>query len=195
MQSQYLRRLHSGRRNNLLPFTPAIVLAAFLILALNSIHARRGSMKISSSQFDSGGSIPLQYTCDGENLSPPLEFGAIPESAKSLALIVDDPDAPAGIWVHWVLYNLPAGVHSLPEGIPPRASLDNGAKQGINDFRKSGYGGPCPPGGTHRYNFRLFALDRMLDAPAGLTKKELLKTIQGHVLEEAVLMGRYTRQR
>ena len=150
-------------------------------------------LKITSSAFEEGGMIPKQYTCDGANISPPLRWTSVPLGTKSLALICDDPDAPMGIWVHWIIFNLPTNINELPESIPPQKTLENGAKQGINDFPKIGYGGPCPPNGTHRYYFKLYALDTEIDLDAGATKRELLKAIKGHILAEGQLMGRYKR--
>ncbi len=151
------------------------------------------SFSLVSPAFAPGGLIPAQYTCDGADISPPLSWQNVPASAKSLALICDDPDAPVGIWVHWVLYDLPAEIQGLPENIPPKETLENGAKQGINDFRKIGYGGPCPPGGIHRYFFKIYALDDFLNLPPGATKSELLKAMKGHIMEQAELIGKYSR--
>ncbi len=151
------------------------------------------SITITSSVFSEGDTMPRDYTCDGKDISPPLTWSGIPEGTQSLALIVDDPDAPAGTWVHWVLYNIPASDHELPENMPTAKSFKNGAKHGINDFQKIGYGGPCPPGGTHRYYFKLYALDIELTQEPGLTKAELLGAMQGHILDEGQLMVRYTR--
>ena len=151
-------------------------------------------IKVLSSAFQEGGMIPADYTCDGRNISPPLSWSGIPEKVVTLALICDDPDAPVGTWVHWVLYNLPASAKELPAGVPPQEKLASGAVQGKNDFRKPGYGGPCPPGGTHRYYFKLYALDKALDLKPGATKKELLKAMEGHILAEGQLMGRYKRR-
>lgn len=150
--------------------------------------------KLTSEAFEEGGLIPAKYTCDGENVSPPLGWSAVPQSTQSLALICDDPDAPSGTWVHWVLYNIPANLTSLHEHIPARSSLDQGMMQGINDFRETGYGGPCPPGGTHRYFFKLYALDTRLELAERLTKDQLLEAIEDHILAEARLMGRYHRR-
>ena len=150
-------------------------------------------MKIQSSVFKEGAMIPEKYSCDGDDISPPLEWSGVPEKTKSLALICDDPDAPVGTWVHWVIFNWPPDSKSLPEHIPTTKTLDNGAKQGTNDFRKIGYGGPCPPGGTHRYYFKLYALDKMFDAEAGITKTQLLKAMEGHILAESQLIGKYSR--
>ena len=150
-------------------------------------------INITSTAFEEGGMIPAKYTCDQEDVSPQLVWDSVPEGTKSLALICDDPDAPMGTWVHWVLFNIPAGVSELPENIPPERVLDNGSRQGTNDFGRIGYGGPCPPGGTHRYYFKLYALDEPVDLPPGATKAQLLQAISGHVLAEGVLMGTYQR--
>lgn len=150
-------------------------------------------IKVKSTAFDEGDMIPKRYTCDGADISPQLSWTGIPEGTKSIALISDDPDAPMGTWVHWVLYNLPSNVTELPEGIPSKKILENGAKQGTNDFRKIGYGGPCPPGGTHRYYFKIYALDNEVNMEPGATKDQLLKAMKGHILAEGQLMGRYKR--
>lgn len=152
------------------------------------------SIKLTSTAFDEGGMIPAEYTCDGQNISPPLAWSGVPEGAKTLALIADDPDAPRGTWVHWVVYQIPATEKGLPENVPPRETLDNGARAGTNDFKKLGYGGPCPPSGTHRYFFKLYALDATLDLSSGATKDQLLKATEGHVVAEGQLMGRYQRR-
>jgi Raf kinase inhibitor-like YbhB/YbcL family protein len=150
-------------------------------------------IKVSSAAFEEGGMIPVKYTCDEEDISPPLAWDSIPEGTKTLALICDDPDAPMGTWVHWVLFNLPGDISELPENIPPERELESGAKQGTNDFGRIGYGGPCPPGGTHRYYFKLYALDAELDLEAGARKPHLLEAMEGHILAEGQLMGRYSR--
>jgi len=151
------------------------------------------AITITSSAFTEGGMIPRQYTCDGEDISPPLAWTGVPEGTKSIALICDDPDAPVGTWVHWVLFNIPPSTRDLPASVPPKEALDNGAKHGTNDFRKLGYGGPCPPGGTHRYYFKLYALDAEIPSEAGITKAQLLKEMEGHILAEGQLLGRYRR--
>lgn len=150
-------------------------------------------MRLISSSFSDGGFIPKKYTCDGEDVSPPLSWDGVPVGAASLALICDDPDAPAGTWVHWVLFNMPPGTTSLPEAFPLDRELPDGARQGMTDFKRVGYGGPCPPGGTHRYYFKLYALDAMMALEAGATKWQLVKSMQGHILAETQLMGRYKR--
>ena len=150
-------------------------------------------MKITSQAFEDEGMIPEKYTCDDINVSPPFAWSPGPEGTRTYALICDDPDAPMGTWVHWVLFDLPVNVNELPEGIPPERDLESGAKQGMNDFRKIGYGGPCPPGGTHRYFFKLYALDTEVDLEAGATKSDLLRAMEGHILAESQLMGKYQR--
>ncbi len=138
--------------------------------------------------------IPQHYTCDGDNVSPPLEWGDVPDETKSLALIAEDPDAPGGTFTHWVLYNMPANLRRLPENVRRDEILPNGTLQGINSFQRIGYGGPCPPGGTHRYYFRLYALDSMLELPPGVSKEMLLEAMEGHILAQTEVMGRYSRQ-
>jgi Raf kinase inhibitor-like YbhB/YbcL family protein len=151
-------------------------------------------IKIKSLAFVPGGKIPGKYTCDGMDISPPLSWTSGPEGTKTFALICDDPDAPMGTWVHWVLFNLPADITEFSENVPPEKELENGAKQGMNDFRKIGYGGPCPPGGTHRYFFKLYALDTEINLEAGATKAELLEAMEGHILAEGQMIGRYERR-
>ncbi|KKN30300.1 hypothetical protein LCGC14_0835320 [marine sediment metagenome] len=150
-------------------------------------------IKIKSPAFVPGGKIPGKYTCDGMDISPPLIWTSGPEGTKTFALICDDPDAPMGTWVHWILFNLSADIIELRENVPPERELERGAKQGMNDFRKIGYGGPCPPGGIHRYYFKLYALDTEINLEAGTTKSELLKAMEDHILAEGQLMGRYER--
>jgi hypothetical protein len=151
-------------------------------------------MELKSSAFTAGGMIPKKYTCDGPDASPPLSWSDVPAGAKSLALIADDPDAPMGTWVHWVAWNIPPNASGLEEGVPKKDSLPNGMKQGTTDFRSIGYGGPCPPSGTHRYFFKLYALDTSLNLPPSTTKKDLEKAMQGHLLQQVELMGKYARR-
>ena len=149
---------------------------------------------LKSAAFQEGDTIPSRYTCDGKDVSPDLSWSGAPKGTESFALICDDPDAPAGTWVHWVIFNLPAGTNGLPLGIPTIRELADGSRQGINDFHRIGYGGPCPPKGpAHRYFFKLYALDTVLTLNAGATKQQLLNAMKGHVLEETKLMGRYQR--
>ncbi|MFC2165693.1 YbhB/YbcL family Raf kinase inhibitor-like protein [Acidobacteriota bacterium] len=150
-------------------------------------------MQITSVAFKDGEAIPEIYTCDGEDVSPPLEWTPAPAETKTIAIICDDPDAPMGTWVHWVVFNVPADIVQLPGNVPPERELNNGAIQGMNDFKKIGYGGPCPPSGTHRYFFKIYALDIELDLPFGATKNHVMLAMEGHVLEEAHLMGTYRR--
>ena len=153
-----------------------------------------GTMDLKSSAFQSGAEIPRKYTCDANDVSPSLSWDKAPAGTKAFALIADDPDAPVGTWVHWVIYDLPADTKELAEGIATSETLANEAKQGINDFRKVGYGGPCPPPGLpHRYFFKLYALDAPTNLKPRATKQQLLDAMKGHVLGEAELMGRYKR--
>lgn len=153
------------------------------------------SIQMQSSAFEDGGMIPRQYTCDGVDISPGLQWAAVPEETQSLALIADDPNAPSGTFVHWVLYGLSAERHELTENMPKDKTLPNGALQGVNDFGRIGYGGPCPPSGTHRYSFTLYALDTDLDLPPGQSRAALLDVMQDHILARGQIMGRYKRQR
>jgi len=162
---------------------------------------------MSSAAFEPGGEIPVQHSCQGANLSPPLEWSGVPEGAQSLALLVDDPDSQPPGFVHWVIYNIPATTSDLPEGVPAESSLPDGALQGKNDFanypagtfpggsaiNQIGYDGPCPPA-AHRYVFTLYALDAVLDLPAEATKADLLAAMEGHVLGQAEMTGVYTPQ-
>jgi Raf kinase inhibitor-like YbhB/YbcL family protein len=145
--------------------------------------------ELSSSAFANGEEIPTKHTCDAEDDSPPLQWGDPPAGSESLALIMDDPDAPVGTWDHWLLFNIPADLRSLPERAdPPPGSVD-----GKNSWGRTGYGGPCPPSGTHRYFFKLYALDTTLDLPAGADKSQLLQAMKGHILAQTELMGTYAR--
>ena len=151
------------------------------------------AFELTSTAFTQGEPIPRKYTCDGQDISPPLQWSDPPSATQSLALIADDPDAPVGVWVHWVLYNLPASSRGLPEAVPSDAELADGSRHGRNSWRRLGYGGPCPPRGTHRYFFKLYALDTMPDLAAGADKKQLLKAMEGRILAQAELMGTYAR--
>ena len=152
------------------------------------------SFEISSTAFPDGGMIPKKFTCDGADVSPPLSWTPAPAGTQSFALIMDDPDAPAGTWVHWVIYNLPADTSELPEGVEKQKQLASRAIQGRNDFRRIGYGGPCPPPGKpHRYSFKLYALDTELNLKTEATKPELERALKSHILGETELMGRYGR--
>ncbi len=151
-------------------------------------------IKITSSVFEDGGLIPAKYTCDGADISPPLQWETVPEGTVSIALICDDPDAPMGTWVHWILFNLPADTKELPEKFPDDETLPDGTRQGVTDFGRTGYGGPCPPSGTHRYFFKIYALDSKIDIVSVVDKPELLKAMEGHILGQGQLMGKYKRQ-
>lgn len=150
----------------------------------------RTILNISSLAFAAGALIPKKYTCDGEDISPPLILAGVPQEAQSLALIMDDPDAPMGTWAHWLVWNISPDTQTIAEN-----SVPSGAVLGQNCFKKLQYGGPCPPFGTHRYFFHLFALDTKLSLPEGSQKKELQKAMQGHIIGEGVLMGIYRRER
>ena len=152
------------------------------------------AFKITSRAFKDGEMIPAHYTCQGENVSPPLDWSDAPEGTQCFALINDDPDAPGGSFVHWVVYNIPLGYNSLPEAVPSLNALPNGTRQGTNDFRHIGYGGPCPPSGVHRYFFKLYALNALLDLEPGATKAQLEKIMQRRTLGEAQLVGKYKKK-
>ena len=151
------------------------------------------AFEITSAAFAPQASIPQEYTCDGQDISPPLSWSDPPQGTEPFALICDDPDAPVGTWVHWVLFNIPANRRSLPENVPAQNQLSDGSLHGRNSWRRLDYGGPCPPGGTHRYFFRLYALDTTLQLKAGATRKNLLNAMEGHILAQAELVGRYGR--
>jgi Raf kinase inhibitor-like YbhB/YbcL family protein len=163
------------------------------ILAIGALGQEVNNMEkltVTSTAFAEGAAIAAKYTCDGVNVNPPLAIGATPAGTRSLALIMDDPDAPVGIWVHWVAWNIPAQTREIPEnGIPA------GAQQGLNDWKRNDYGGPCPPSGTHRYFFKLYALDTTLTLAPSTTKADLERAMQGHVLATGQLMGTYKRIR
>ena len=146
------------------------------------------NMKLTSSAFQHNAQIPSEFTCDGSDLSPPLSISDVPANAKSLVLISDDPDAPVGTWDHWVVFNIPASTKEIPKGAEPKG---NGGK---NSWGRTDYGGPCPPSGTHRYFFKLYALDTILNLPQGATKKDIENAMQGHIIAKTELMGTYKRQ-
>lgn len=151
-------------------------------------------ISIFSNAFENDGTIPQEYTCDGDDLSPPLEWSGIPTGTQSLVLICDDPDAPVGTWVHWVIFNISPEINSLPKGVPDDAFVAELGTQGTNDFGKIGYGGPCPPKGKpHRYFFKLYALDSTFNLDPGAKKSEVEKSMQGHILGEGKLIGTYGR--
>ena len=169
-----------------------------LVLMANLLHAEENmTLMLKSSAFDSGGEIPSRYTCEGEDVSPPLVWTGVPDTARSLVLIIDDPDAPDPkapkmIWVHWVLYNIPPDVSGLPEGIVP-AKLPPGTVEGLNDWKRIGYGGPCPPIGRHRYFHKLYVLDTVLEGMNTPTKAKVEAAMKGHVIAQTELMGTYQK--
>lgn len=151
-------------------------------------------LSLRSPIFQDGQKIPVKYTCDGQDISPPLAWSEPPTGVQTFALIMDDPDAPGRVFTHWVLFNLPADTRELPEALPTTSQLPSGALQGKNDFGKIGYGGPCPPSGpAHRYRFTLYALDQALDLPVSVSKGQVLKAMEGHILAQGLLTGVYQR--
>ncbi|MFC1548632.1 YbhB/YbcL family Raf kinase inhibitor-like protein [Candidatus Omnitrophota bacterium] len=168
-------------------FRVFIILIAFFLIAGNGY-----SLEIKSGAFEEGGTIPIQYAGKGKDVSPGLSWSDVPEGTKSFALIMDDPDAPFGTWIHWVVFNIPGDATGLKENIPRKATLDDGTLQGINSFRWIGYGGPHPPPGPkHRYFFKLYALDTVLELSPGTSKGKLVRAMQGHILDDASLMGTF----
>jgi Raf kinase inhibitor-like YbhB/YbcL family protein len=162
---------------------------AILLAPITSFAAGGAKMKITSSAFQEGANIPSKFSCDGANTSPPLQISDVPSEAKSLVLIVDDPDAPSGLFTHWTVWNISPQTSTIAEGNTPKGM------HGTNDFGKSGYGGPCPPSGTHRYYFKIFALDRELDLPFGAKRGQLDAAMKGHVIAQGELIGRYLRNK
>src|ERR1700756_4797419 len=169
------------------PITTAAI--AILLATIVSFAAGEAKMKITSSAFNEGGNIPSKFTCDGSDTSPPLQLTSVPPGAKSLVLIADDPDAPGGLFTHWLVWNIPPQTNSIAEGSAPKGV------HGTNDFGKSGYKGPCPPPGTHRYSFKIFALDRELDLRSGAKRSQVDAAIKGHVVAQGELVGRYSRKK
>jgi Raf kinase inhibitor-like YbhB/YbcL family protein len=173
------------------PFIFFLIAALILVYLSNAAGKevkKMGELKITSSAFEHNGTIPARYTCDGADINPPLHVSNTPSGTKSLALIVDDPDAPMGTWVHWVAWNIDPATSEIKENTVPA-----GAMEGMNDFRKHNYGGPCPPSGTHRYFFKIYALDTRLDPDSNADKAALEKAMKGHILGQAELMGKYKR--
>jgi hypothetical protein len=169
---------------------PITIGAVVILLAVIASFAAEGArMKITSSALQNGGNIPSKFTCDGSDTSPPLQITGVPSEAKSLVLIADDPDAPSGLFTHWLVWNIPPQTNSIVEGSAPKGV------QGTNDFGKSGYKGPCPPPGTHRYSFKIFALDRELDLRSGAKRSQVDAAIKGHVIAQGELVGRYARKK
>ena len=169
-----------------------LIFLTTLLVVPTAAVAQTTKLTITSPAFKTGGMIPKQFTCDGKNISPPLAWNGVPEKIKSFAIIVDDPDAPKKTWVHWVLFNIPSYVRAMAEDMPQHGQLKKGAFQGTTDFKKIGYGGPCPPSGTHRYYFKVYALDTLLTLKPGITKAQLLKAMKGHIIAKGELMGKYT---
>jgi Raf kinase inhibitor-like YbhB/YbcL family protein len=175
------------------PAEPTIAPPTEMVSLEESPEAKGMPFTLSSTEFFHESAIPAKFSCDGENISPPLEWGDPPQGTESFVLVSDDPDAPRGTWVHWLLYNIPADVRALPEAIPPEGELSDGSQHGENSFGRLDYGGPCPPSGTHRYFFKLYALDVILDLEPGANKETLLQAMEGHILAEVALMGTYSR--
>jgi len=163
--------------------------AAMLLAVVTAIAAGEARIKVTSSAFHEGGNIPSKFTCDVSDTSPPLQIAGVPSGAKSLVLIVDDPDAPGGLFTHWLAWNIPPQTGSIAEGSAPKGA------QGANDFGKSGYRGPCPPPGTHRYSFKIFALDRELELGSGAKRSQVDAAMKGHVIAHGELVGRYARKK
>jgi Raf kinase inhibitor-like YbhB/YbcL family protein len=171
------------------------IVPALVGLSIFAVGQSSTAFELQSTAFSPGGEIPVKHTCDGLDVSPALRWTGPPAGTREFALIGDDPDAPGGTWVHWVLYGIPPAVRELPEAVPARDTVAGIGRQGANDFKRVGYGGPCPPRGpAHRYFFRLYALDVETTLPPRKVKADLLKAIEGHVLGQAELMGRYQRR-
>ncbi|MCS7299693.1 MAG: YbhB/YbcL family Raf kinase inhibitor-like protein [Spirochaetia bacterium] len=174
-------------------------LIVFIVLILSfEVFGKEGkvmSLKLSSSAFKHNDFIPAKYTCDGEDISPEIRIEGVPSKAKSLVLICEDPDAPMGTWDHWILYNIPPTNTIIPEGIKPLKEFPNGMKHGLNSWGRVGYGGPCPPSGVHRYFFKVYALDILLELPHSATKSKVLKAMEGHIIAQSELMGKYSRKK
>ena len=168
------------------PMISGVVVILLAVIA--SFAAEEARMKISSSAFQQGGNIPSKFTCDGSDTSPPLQITGVPSETKSLVLIADDRDAPSGLFTHWLVWNIPPQTNSISEGSAPKGV------HGTNDFGKSGYKGPCPPPGTHRYSFKVFALDRGLDLRSGAKRSQVDAAMKGHVIAQGELVGRYARK-
>ncbi len=191
--------------NNLMILTPMLLISllAFFSSGNTTFHAETGlpakggstvSFAIQTNAFSAGGMIPKKYTCDGSDVSPELTWSGVPAGTQVLALIVDDPDAPAGTWTHWIAWDIPANATRLPEGVPKSETLADGTRQGRNDFKRIGYNGPCPPPGSpHRYFFKLYALGAKIDVSAGASRSDLESAIKGKALGQAEVMGKYGR--
>jgi len=172
-----------------------LVALCFLGLGAHCALGQPAKLTVTSAAFESGQAIPVKYTCQGDDVSPPLKWEGAPADTKSFALICDDPDAPGGTWVHWVIFNQPPGAPSLLENTAKSQVLPNGAAQGRNSFQNIGYGGPCPPGGkAHHYFFKVYALDAVFALKGGADKEKLLAVMSGHILAQGQLMGTYKRR-
>jgi len=185
---------HQMRVWKAISFLLALVLAGAGGAAAKKAQSKKTpktTLRMDTSSFPKGGKIPDKYTCKGQNISPEISWKGLPPGTQSLVLICDDPDAPTQTWVHWVMYNIPANVYELTEAFPADDKMPNGILQGVNDFNKIGYGGPCPPSGMHRYYFKLYALDRFLEMAAGAGKDQVLKALKGHQLGFTQIMGLY----
>jgi Raf kinase inhibitor-like YbhB/YbcL family protein len=196
MRTRLIGSPWNSRRTRQLPLLPLLPLGfCFLVVGLaTGLFAAPKTFRLETSSFLPGGDIPQKFTCQGADVSPALTWTEPPAGTKSFALIADDPDAPSGTFVHWVVYNLPPSTRRLPEAVAENAPLSGGGHQGMNDFPMSGYAGPCPPPGKyHRYFFRLYALDAVLSLKGGATRKEVDAVMKGHVLAEAEVMGRFRR--
>jgi len=158
-----------------------------------AVTKEKRTLHLTSTAFDNGSVIPAVYSCKGKNLSPPLTFGGVPKEAKGLVLVMDDPDAPLRTWVHWVVYDLPPTTTDLKEAVASLEKLNSGGTHGQNSWKKLGYGGPCPPSGTHRYFFKLYALDTLLALPPGATKEQVTKAMEGHILAGGELVGLFSK--
>ena len=189
---------HNFYRIRGLLIVTALMCSSLVLMDVNLLHAEENmTLTLKSSAFDNGGEIPSRYTCEGEDVSPPLVWTGVPETARSLVLIIDDPDAPDPkapkmIWVHWVLYNIPPDVSGLQEGIMS-AKLPPGTAEGLNDWKRTGYGGPCPPIGRHRYFHKLYALDAVLEGMNTPTKAKVEAAMKGHVVAQTEIMGTYQK--
>ncbi len=195
---QLKRSDRSLRSGTFLRFAPLLVVAA-LLSAWTATEVRlkaqpRVDWKVSTTAFAPGGTIPKRFTCEGQDISPPLSWTSPPPGTQSLVLMILDPDAPSGTWTHWLIYNLPPTLRQLPENVPKHARLANGAAQGRNDFGRLGFGGPCPPPGKpHHYHFRLFALNTRLSLAPGATRPQVEQAIRGHIIAQAELVARFGR--
>ena len=168
------------------------LIALLILLNLSTNNQQPTTIKLKSSAFKEGEMIPKKFACQGEDVSPQLSWDKLPTDTKSIAVTCDDPDAPGGGFVHWVIFNIPANAISLPENIAKQKTLPDGSRQGINDFGRIGYGGPCPPA-LHRYYFRVYVLDIVLDLQPGIEKPALLKAIEGHIIAQGEIIGKYKK--